>query len=175
MSKDETRNAVPYSPFSDSETKEISASWWDGLTVTIKKFTYGQHLDINSSFIKVGASITGKMDTDIKMDEMELMTCLQGIVKWDFIDVGGTVVPVTLDSIKKLNPDDGNYIYSQINEFNKSHRVSREELEQAKKLHDEEMAKGQNADQDMLGYLKDNLEDLEARWEEQSKKFREAG
>lgn len=160
--------------FSDaSTTKDIKAEWWgEDDVVTIKKFSYGQQQDIAGKSLKISASIDD-VRTDVNMQTINKETLLMGIKSWTFTDPSGKPMAVTKQGVFKLNPEDAEFILAEIQEYNGTVRVTAGQVLDAENLYKDELAKGEDADMDLLPRMKKNWEKAEERYAEQQEKFQE--
>ena len=169
-----------YNPFSSGETKEIDAPWWSkDLKVVIRKTTYGEHVRIQGEFLNLDMQ-PGSTDVkaDFDMEVLQIRTSATCIVSWTFKDPAGNTVPFSVDALNRLNPRDGEFIYQEIDKFNKDYTVHAREVEAAFDLVEELEAKagsGDDAENDLtsaaLALAKKNYEDLNSRLEAQGDTF----
>jgi len=114
---------------SDSETREIQASWWgEKETCTIRKFNYGDRQWLAGKTVSMGIRSGSYADgqvvaeesegavTDILIGEMNLALLERGVVQWT--DADGVGVPVTRAAIESLTEQDADFILSEITALN---------------------------------------------------------
>lgn len=85
--------------FKKMETKEITLPN-SGAKVNIRKgLTFGTTLEM------------GKFEDNV---EANLFLVEKMVVSWDFTDDKDKPLPVTIDNIKELSPEDGNFIVTEV-------------------------------------------------------------
>lgn len=162
--------------FSDvSTTKRICADWWEkDQYVEIRKFSYGDQRNIETASMTLKSNIAKSkaFDAEIHSDAMQMKTLMLGIKSWNFDDAAGNSVRVQESTLRNLNLEDGEFILAEIQEYNKR-RVTKEQVDEAIELLDEERAKGSKADPDLIELMEENVKELEDALQLQGEEFPE--
>lgn len=116
---------------SGRETVEIAAPWWDeGEVVTIRKLSF-----LDRRYIAGASTTYGEPDEEgnrivrVDTEAMDLAILERGIVEWTLKapprsppleNTGGReeVAPLTKGQLRRLAPEDGEYIVNAIHEYN---------------------------------------------------------
>lgn len=83
--------------------------------IVIKKFDYGEKLDLQEASLKVGI-IDGKETAEVSIGKLKLNTIVQGIVSAPFFTMARKEQRV--QEVRALDPATGDYLYLAIQKFN---------------------------------------------------------
>jgi hypothetical protein len=89
-------------PILKKETREVTLPKSGAKVKFLAKITYGKMLEFQEKGIK-----------DEKEEGMEMAVFL--VMDWDLTDEKGKKLPFSVESIKSLEFDDGNFLISEIN------------------------------------------------------------
>lgn len=97
--------------------KEIEIEW-NGKKekVTIKRLTFGERNKFMEEFIKV-RMVGDTFQTEVLHGQMKTLALLRCIVKAPF--------PIDIASIESLDADLGDYLYSEIDKFNRLSEIKK--------------------------------------------------
>lgn len=84
----------------DIDTKEIVLPESKAKVIILTKITFG-------SIIKIGTK-------NVEDAETQLDLAVSMISDWDFIDEKKEKKPITVENIKRLSPNDGNFLITEI-------------------------------------------------------------
>jgi len=84
---------------------------WASRTVTVKRFTYGDTVQLQQDSIKVKANQLGAVNADVNVADLQVLTILRGVVgaPWQVNEIS---------AVKELPPMVAEWVRNQIDEFN---------------------------------------------------------
>ena len=88
---------------------------YEGNDIVIKKFDYGEKLDLQEDSIKV-AFVNGKEEASISISKLKFNTIINGIVTAPFFTMADKAQRLT--EVRSLEPETGDFLYLAIQEFN---------------------------------------------------------
>jgi len=88
---------------------------YEGKEVVIKKFDYGEKLDLQEESLKVGV-IDGKETAEVSIGKLKLNTIIQGIVSAPFFTMARK--EQRIQEVRALEPETGDFLYLAIQKFN---------------------------------------------------------
>ena len=119
----------------DNHNKVIHAPWWEkGETVTIRKLTWWDHTEIESAMLQIGMDVEGgdsAPSTSMNFSAQKSEQMRRGIHSWNFKSEAGEVMPATLESFRKLEYEDAEFILKEIEKFNITTRVSKKMIKKS--------------------------------------------
>ena len=91
-------------------TKEYDQNWTNG-RVTIKRFTYGDTVQLQQDSIKIKAGFGSGMNADVNVADLQLLTVLRGVVEapWTINDI---------NTVKLLPPMVADWVKGELDDFN---------------------------------------------------------
>lgn len=99
--------------------KQIHADHWEPHEVVfIRSLRDGDNQDIQDELAAM--STDGKADMRLALGTSRRLTMLHGIESWTLTNEDGSPLPLNVQSIRDLAPEDADFIYAAINEINAS-------------------------------------------------------
>lgn len=96
-------------------TEPIHADWWeDGEEVVIRVISYGEAEQIEFEATEVVTDDAGEIMVKLNLGKRRVLRTHAGISSWTFER------PLSLEAVHALNPEDGQYIYDQIQALNQA-------------------------------------------------------
>ena len=112
------------------DTKTIQAPWWaEKEYCEIRRYGFGDRQTLANRAWKLGLikkdDAANQEIAELAVGTLNLVVLELGIVRWT--DSEGVLLPVTIERIKQLDEEDGDYILNENNEFNPSRQRSAED------------------------------------------------
>ena len=88
---------------------------FEGKEVVIKKFNYGNKLDLQEDSMTIGLK-DGKESAEVSLSKLKTNTIIMGIVSAPFFTMAAK--EQRLKELRELDPDTGDFLYMAVQEFN---------------------------------------------------------